>query len=97
MYTAFKNSDGICISPNLYDSSTNLDQTFAFVQNTSSHCTEVRFSSLLSGGFITAIVVNPMESKLAKCTSVQCLKHPLQCEFKKRCLRHNYVMKLPRI
>ena len=37
MYTAFKNSDGICISPNLYDSSTNLDQTFAFVKNTS-HC-----------------------------------------------------------
>ena len=35
------------------------------------HCTEVRFSSLLSGGFITAIVVNPPESKLAKCTSVQ--------------------------
>jgi hypothetical protein len=30
----------------------------------------VRFASLLSGGFITAIVVNPTERKLAKCTSV---------------------------
>ena len=35
--TPLKNLDGICISPNLYDSSTNLDQTFAFVKNTSSH------------------------------------------------------------
>ena len=35
-----------------------------------SQCTEVRFASLLSGGFITAKVVNPPEKKLAKCTSV---------------------------
>ena len=34
-------------------------------------CTEVRFASLLSGGCITAIVVNPLERKLAKRTSVQ--------------------------
>ena len=34
------------------------------------HCTEVRFASFLSGGFITAIVVNPPERKLAKRTSV---------------------------
>ena len=34
--------------------------------------TEVRFASLLSGGFITAILVNPPESKLAKRTSVHC-------------------------
>ena len=34
--------------------------------------TEVRFASFLSGGFITANVVNPLERKLAKCTSVQC-------------------------
>ena len=33
--------------------------------------TEVRFASFLSGGFITVIVVNPPESKLAKRTSVQ--------------------------
>ena len=35
-------------------------------------CTEVRFASCLSGGFITAIVVNPPERQLAKRTSVQC-------------------------
>ena len=34
------------------------------------HFTEMRFASFLSGGFITAIVVNPPESKLAKRTSV---------------------------
>ena len=33
--------------------------------------TEVRFASFLSGGFITAIVVNQPEKKLAKRTSVQ--------------------------
>ena len=35
-------------------------------------CTEVHFVSLLSGGFITAIVVNPPERKLVKRTSVHC-------------------------
>ena len=34
--------------------------------------TEVRFASFLTSGFITAIVVNPPERKLAKRTSVQC-------------------------
>jgi hypothetical protein len=34
------------------------------------HRTEVRFAGFLSGGFITAIVVNPPESKLTKRTSV---------------------------
>ena len=34
------------------------------------HNTEMRFASFLSGGFITAIVVNPPERKLAKRTSV---------------------------
>ena len=33
-------------------------------------CTEVRFASLLSSGFITAIVVNLPEKKLGKRTSV---------------------------
>ena len=37
----------------------------------SHQCTEVRFTSFLSGGFITAIVVKPPERKLAKHTSVQ--------------------------
>ena len=32
--------------------------------------TEMRFSSFLSGGFLTAIVVNPPERNLAKRTSV---------------------------
>ena len=34
------------------------------------HCTEVRFTSFLSCGFITAIVVNPPEKNLTKRTSV---------------------------
>ena len=33
-------------------------------------CTEVRVASFFSGGFITAIIVNPPERKLAKRTSV---------------------------
>ena len=45
-----------------------------FNANMSLHCTEVRFASLLSGGFITAIVVNPSERKLAKHTSVHWAK-----------------------
>jgi hypothetical protein len=35
------------------------------------HFTEVCFASFLSGGFITAIVVNPPERQLAKRTCVQ--------------------------
>ena len=38
----------------------------------SMQCTKVRFDSFLSGGFITAIVVNSPEMKQAKRTSVQC-------------------------
>ena len=34
----------------------------------------MRFASFLSGGFITAIVVNPQERKLAKRTSVWWLR-----------------------
>ena len=34
-------------------------------------CTEVRFACFFSGGFITATVVNPPESKLAKRTYVK--------------------------
>ena len=41
------------------------------------HCTEVRFTSFLSGGFITSIVVNRPERKLAKRTSVQCVMSEL--------------------
>ena len=34
-------------------------------------CTEVRFASLLSGGFTTMAVINPPEKKLANRTSVR--------------------------
>ena len=34
------------------------------------HCIEVRFASFLSGGFTTMAVINPLERKLAKRTSV---------------------------
>ena len=37
-------------------------------------CTEVCFANFLSGGFLTAIVANSPEWKLAKRTSVQCMK-----------------------
>ena len=33
----------------------------------------MRFVSFFSGGFITAIVVNPLQRKLAKRISVQCM------------------------
>ena len=44
------------------------------------------FASFLSGGFITAIVVNPPESKLAKRTSVHWVAATLKglCEFKNK-------------
>jgi hypothetical protein len=35
----------------------------------------VYFASFLSGGFITAIVVNSPERKLAKCTYVHCIAY----------------------
>jgi hypothetical protein len=43
-------------------------------------CTEVRFGSFLSGGFITAIVLTPPERKLAKCTYVERWKIPLSVD-----------------
>ena len=45
-----------------------LDQKLCKTLN---HCTEVRFAGFLSSRFITAIVVNPPERKLAKRTSVK--------------------------
>ena len=38
----------------------------------SGHCTEVQFVNLLSGRFITVIVLNPPERQLAKHFSVHC-------------------------
>ena len=46
-------------------------ETLFYIEWVSLQCSEVRFASFLSGGFITAIVVSPPESKLAKRTSVQ--------------------------
>ena len=46
-------------------------------------CTEVRFASSFSGGFITPVVVNPPERKLAKCTSVQWFKSVILAIFQK--------------
>ena len=43
---------------------------YPFLDHSENHCTKVRFA----GGFITAIVVNPLERKLAKRTSVQWCK-----------------------
>ena len=43
---------------------------------TTKQFTEVRFACFLSGGFITATIVNPPERKLAKGTSVQRPKWP---------------------
>ena len=42
--------------------------------SSSMQCTEVRFASFFSGGFITAIVVNPPERRLEKRTSVHWCK-----------------------
>ena len=40
-------------------------------KNRPTHFTEMRFASLLSGGFITMTVVNPPEMKLAKCPNAK--------------------------
>ena len=53
------------------------------------HCTEVRFASLLSGGFITAIAVNPPERRLAKGTSVDCVKTKAANSENKYCISAN--------
>ena len=42
----------------------------AIISGSSIGCREVRFAIFFSGGFITAIVVNPLERKLAKLASV---------------------------
>ena len=55
--------------------------TRAEVHSFLKQCTEVHFASLLSGGFITAIVVNSPEKKLGKRTSVQCCEIFSQLNF----------------
>ena len=39
-------------------------------------CTDVHFASFLSGGFTTMAVINQLERKLAKRTSVYCIEWP---------------------
>ena len=41
------------------------------VQDCNVQCTEVQFASFFSGGFVTAIIVNPPERKMTIRTSVQ--------------------------
>ena len=48
------------------------------VCNKIGYCTEVRFASFLSGGFITMAVINPPERKLAKRTFVHCGSYNIQ-------------------
>ena len=47
----------------------------AIISGSSIGCREVRFAIFFSGGFITAIVVNPLERKLAKRTFVGWLEN----------------------
>ena len=53
-----------------------VDQTKAkterIVERDTMQCTEVRFTSFLSGVFTTMVVINPPERKLAKRTSMHC-------------------------
>ena len=62
--------------------------------STLNQCTEVRFASFFSDGFITDIVVNPPERRLAKCTSVQCLISKLSGfeGLKNWCPWHNSIL-----
>jgi hypothetical protein len=55
------------------------------------HCTEIRFASFFSGGFITAIVVNPPERKLAKCTSVHYISEDLMLKTSKQ-TKYNIII-----
>ena len=44
-------------------------------------CTEVRFASFLSNGFISDIVLNPPVRKMAKCTYVQWVQQEVAWQF----------------
>jgi hypothetical protein len=47
---------------------------FFLYQSFVPHCTEARFARLLSVGFTTMALGNPLERKLGKRTSVHCVK-----------------------
>ena len=53
------------------------DHIFGRKSQSRGHCTEVRFGSLFSSGFITVIIVNPPERKLAKRIPVNWFIKPL--------------------
>ena len=80
----FEVFDGLCLTLDYFFLDLSPDLPFQPKSNSSLHyiiyivksravdqSTEVRFDSFLFGGFITAIVVNIPERKLAKRTSVQ--------------------------
>ena len=70
-----------CFGSNLHENIAIISCCFFYVL-----CTEMRFASFLFGGFITAIVVNSTERKLAKCTCFMVLnEHPIFC-------KHFYVL-----
>ena len=54
------------------------------------HCTEVRFANFLFRGFTTAMVVNPLERKLAKRTSVHCTSQNMRIFFNLSFFFQNY-------
>ena len=59
----------------------------------------MRFVSFLSGGFITVIVVNPLDRKLAKRTSVHCstyFAHLEYCHIRKTLESQGYKVLLDR-
>ena len=51
-------------------------------------CTEVRFASLLSGGFTTMTVINPLDRKLANPTS--CVQSPSHTSSIRNIMQENY-------
>ena len=58
------------ITTNIYEKSR--ENNCVPSEKISTHCTEVRFASFLSGEFTTMTVMNPPERKLEKRTSVHC-------------------------
>ena len=62
--------------PRIKESSIKVSRVMVFMHYhlTALQCTEVRFASFLSSGFTTMAVMNPLERKLVKRTSVQWLE-----------------------
>ena len=71
---AFQNQS--CSGCSYYILTCNFNLRAFDIHSDAHQCTGVRFASFLSSGFITTIVVNPPERKLAKRTSVQSILKP---------------------